>query len=123
MPSGLATNGKDLWAADWATGTVSQIIRDGAVITPVVIAQGLKQPEGMALATDGSLLVAETGTGRIVSIDPTTETATALAEGLDLGTPGAKGQPPTNTLAGIAVDPSGSIYVSANGLYRLDPVS
>jgi sugar lactone lactonase YvrE len=123
VPSGLATNGTDLWAADWAIGTVSQIIKDGAVITPLVVAQGLQHPEGMAVAADGSLLVAETGTGRVVSIDPATGAVTALAEGLDLGAPGSEGQPPTSFLAGIAVDPSGSIYVSANGLYKLTPAS
>ncbi len=122
MPSGLATDGVDLWAADWAAGTVSQIIEDDATVEPVVIASGLAQPEGLAVASDGSLLVSETGAGRISRIDPATGTVTPLVEGLDFGMPAPALLPPVNTLAGVAVDDAGSLYIStAEGVFRYDP--
>ncbi|MGW7622930.1 hypothetical protein ACWGLG_45455 [Streptomyces antimycoticus] len=45
-------------------------------------ASGLDQPTGIAVAPDGSLVVAETGAGRILRIDDT-DTVSVLAEGLD----------------------------------------
>ncbi|BBJ46249.1 hypothetical protein SSPO_089670 [Streptomyces antimycoticus] len=45
-------------------------------------ATGLDQPTGIAVAPDGSLVVAETGAGRILRIDDT-DTVSVLAEGLD----------------------------------------
>lgn len=122
MPSGLATDGVDLWAADWAVGTVSQVIDDGATIEPVPIASGLAQPEGLAVAPDGSLLVAETGAGRISRIEPATGTVTPLVEGLDFGMPASALLPPVNTLAGVAVDDAGSLYIATvEGVFRYDP--
>ncbi|AJZ84502.1 MULTISPECIES: NHL repeat-containing protein [Streptomyces] len=47
-----------------------------------VRATGLDQPTGIAVAPDGSLVVAETGAGRILRIDDT-DTVSVLAEGLD----------------------------------------
>ncbi|MFF7996560.1 SMP-30/gluconolactonase/LRE family protein [Streptomyces sp. NPDC007917] len=45
-------------------------------------ASGLKQPLGVAVGPDGSLVVAEAGAGRVVAIDDN-GTVTPLAEGLD----------------------------------------
>ncbi|MGY0055544.1 hypothetical protein ACWY4P_03105 [Streptomyces sp. LZ34] len=45
-------------------------------------ATGLKQPLGIAVGPDGSLVVAEAGAGRVVAIDDS-GTLTPLAEGLD----------------------------------------
>ncbi|ASQ92640.1 hypothetical protein [Streptomyces sp. 11-1-2] len=50
--------------------------------TTRVRATGLDQPTGIAVAPDGSLVVAETGAGRILRIDDT-DTVSVLAEGLD----------------------------------------
>lgn len=47
-----------------------------------VRATGLDQPTGIAVAPDGSLVVAETGAGRILRIDDT-DAVSVLAEGLD----------------------------------------
>ncbi len=55
---------------------------DRAAGTTRLRATGLDQPLGIATRTDGTLVVAETGAGRVVAIDGT-DTVTVLAEGLD----------------------------------------
>ncbi|WP_345661302.1 SMP-30/gluconolactonase/LRE family protein [Streptomyces venetus] len=55
---------------------------DPATGTTRTRATGLDQPLGIAARTDGTLLVAETGAGRVVAIDGT-DTVTVVAEGLE----------------------------------------
>lgn len=50
--------------------------------TTRVRAEGLRQPTGVAVGADGSLVVAETGAGRVLALDED-DTVTVLAEGLD----------------------------------------
>lgn len=86
VPTGLAAIGRDLYAADFATGAVAKIVDNGTPLpAPVVVATGLAAPEGLTVDTDGGLLVAETGIGRISKIDVTTGTVTTVAAGLALG--------------------------------------
>ncbi|MPY60116.1 SMP-30/gluconolactonase/LRE family protein [Streptomyces spongiae] len=70
--------------------------------TSRVRANGLNQPLGIAVGSDGSLVVAETGAGRVVAIDES-DTVTVLAEGLDH---------PVD----VAVDAEGRCYVSDDRL-------
>jgi sugar lactone lactonase YvrE len=46
--------------------------------SPRAIARGLSNPHGIAVAADGSLLVSDTGNGRVVRADPATGAATTL---------------------------------------------
>lgn len=120
VPTGLAAADDDLWVADWATGFVFQIM-DGGIPVFIPVASGLAQPEGMAVNTDGSLLVVETGAGRLTRIDLDTGEVTVIVEGLEVGSPGPPGYPPTSIFSGVAVDRAGYIYVTAdaaNLLYR-----
>jgi len=87
-----------------------------------VIASGLKMPEGIALAPDGRLIVAEVGAKRIVAIDPSTGTITEIAGNLPIGLAGAPGGLPTNIPTGVGVGASGTIYVSSdieNSIYKI----
>jgi hypothetical protein len=121
IPVGLAAMGGDLWVADWLLGTVFQIADDGTPMPPTPVASGLVFPEGLAVNTDGSLLVVEAGAGRLSRIDQDTGVVTPIAEGLALGSTGASTVPPPVTFNGVAVGPSGHIYVTgdtANLLYR-----
>jgi sugar lactone lactonase YvrE len=120
VPTGLATDGDDVWVADWALGMVFQIAEDGTFIAPTPVAAGLAGPEGLAVSPDGGLLVVETFLHRVSHIDLGTGAVTPLVEGLALGAPGPPGTPPTWIFDGIAVGPSGAVYVSAHGLYRID---
>ena len=125
LPVGLAVTNDDLWVSDWATGMVLQIVADGELLSePKPVATELSAPEGLAVAPDGSLLVVETGVGRVSSIDLETGKVSTVAEGLELGAQGAEGYPPTWIFNGVAVGSSGVIYVTgdiANVLYRIDP--
>lgn len=126
VPTGLAATADDLWAADWATGIVWQLVKDGVTLsTPAFVAGGLAQPEGLAIDRDGSLLVVEAAAGRLTRIHPATGATTVVASGLALGMPAATGAPPTWMFNGVAVGPKGDIYVTgdtAGVIYRFSPV-
>ena len=121
VPSGLAASGGDLWAADWASGMVWKIVAGGAPVM-IPVAKGLAGPEGLAVDQDGNLLVVESHAGRLSRIDISTGEVTTMAGGLELGAAAAPNMPPTWAFNGVAVGPSGAIYVTgdkANVLYRL----
>ncbi|MEU6916877.1 SMP-30/gluconolactonase/LRE family protein [Streptomyces olindensis] len=72
-------------------------------------AAGLDQPLGIAAGADGTLVVAETGAGRVLAVDAS-DTVTVLAEGL--------GHP-----VDVALDADGRCYVSddrAGAVLRID---
>jgi hypothetical protein len=123
--SGLATDGETLWAADWLTGTVWQVEFDGNTPgTPVALATGLKNPEGLAWDKKGGLLVVETAASRLSRIALATGVVSTVADGLKLSPPavGLGAFPPTYTFDGVAVGLSGDIYVSGGGknvIYRV----
>jgi len=123
VPAGLAATEDDLWVSDWATGIVWQIVTDG-LPSMIPVAMGLSGPEGLALDLDGSLLVVESGAGRLSRIDLETGIVSTLVDGLELGAVGVLGYPPTWVFNGVAVGSTGYIYVTgdvANVLYRFKP--
>jgi DNA-binding beta-propeller fold protein YncE len=122
LPIGLAATDDDLFVADWAIGAVFQLVQDGAPVM-IPLAFGLSTPEGLAVLPDGSLLVVESGAGRVSRIDPATGTVTPYVENLELGGMHLTGIPPFWIFNGIAVGASGAVYVtgdSANVLYRIE---
>lgn len=87
-----------LYASEGAPGTPEErvsVMRPGETLHTLVQAG---MPSGLALRTDGTLIVAETSAGRITEIDSDGSTA-VLAEGLDF--PQA-----------LALDADGNLYVS-----------
>ncbi len=121
-PGGLATDGELLWVADWGTGTIWQISFAGNTPNaPVAVATGLSNPEGLAVDTDGSLVVVETGASRLTRINLTTGETSTIVDGLKLGLPALEGTPPTWVFDGVTISESGDIYVSGwgkNVIYR-----
>jgi sugar lactone lactonase YvrE len=121
--SGMATNGELLWVADWLNGDIWEISFVGNTPTSVIVATGLSFPEGLALDTDGSLVVVETGASRLSRINVSNGERTTIADGLSLGLPALEGPfPPTWTFDGVAIGQSGDIYVSGFGknvIYRV----
>jgi streptogramin lyase len=123
IPVGLASTDDDLWVSDWASGMLWQIVQNGTVFM-IPVASGLDHPEGLAIEPDGSLLVVETGAGRLSRVNPETGHVRTIADGLALGAVGPSTMPPTWFFNGVAVGPSGAIYVTgelANVLYKINP--
>jgi sugar lactone lactonase YvrE len=123
VPSGLAAKGDDLWVADRAAGAVFQVVAGGEVLAqPRPVAGGLAKPEGLAVDEDGGFYVVETGARRLSYIDPATGQVTPIASGLVLSGD-LPGMPPTGIFNGVAVAPSGAVFVTADRasrVYRLD---
>jgi sugar lactone lactonase YvrE len=110
MPAGLAAREKDLWVSDWATGKVLQVIADGKVLEePVCLASGLEYPEGLAVDAGGDLLVVEPERGRLSRIDSATGEVSPVVDCL---APCLQDDHPTWIFNGVAVGPSGTIYVT-----------
>ena len=79
-------------------------------------------PEGIALAGDGKLIVAEVGAKRIIQIDPENGNIAEIAGNLPIGLKGAPGGLPTNIPTGVGVGASGTIYFSSdieNAIYKM----
>ncbi len=125
LPLGLVARDDDLWVGDWYTGMVWQLIADGRKLAnPIPTATGLSGPEGMAFDLDGSLLVVEGTAGRVSRIRLGSGAVTPVVSGLELSATGAGMLPPFSTFNGIAVGPSGVLYVSGDlgvKVYRLVP--
>jgi sugar lactone lactonase YvrE len=119
-PVGLVRAGNTVYVTENLAGQVSRVdLKTGAA---TVVAKGLAQPEGIARARDGGLIVAEVGARRIVRIDPKTGAATVLAGDLPIGLAGLPGLPPAYVPTGVAVDGTGRVYVTSdieNAVYRL----
>lgn len=123
-PLGLAASADDLYVGDWVTGTVWQIVADGATLTPArLVAGGLSHPEGLAIDRDGTLLVVESGPGRLSRIDPATGRVTTVASGLAIGMTATA--PPSWALSSVVVGHGGRLYVTgdlADVVYRFSPL-
>jgi streptogramin lyase len=118
-PVGLVGGPKgDVYVTEAFAGQVSKVESNGE---KTVIAKDLKMPEGIALAGDGKLIVAEVGAKRIVQIDPQNGSVTEIAGNLPIGLPAAvPGGLPVPT--GVGVGASGTIYFSSdieNAIYKV----
>lgn len=112
-PTDLLTDGDRLWVSDRAAGAVLQIGAGGKRIEPVVIAQGLDAPEGLALWR-GALLVREGESGRVYLLGPS---GPELLVTLGAGSPPASdAQPPAMVLNDIVV--VGDMLYGTNELDR-----
>jgi sugar lactone lactonase YvrE len=126
IPTGLAAIGDDLYVTDFATGVVSKIVDDGTPLpSPVAVAGGLAAPEGLTADTDGGLLVAETGIGRVSKINVATGRVTTIASNLAFGNNpvipfvGPPISPTWLSFTTVAVSPtSNDIYVAGDDVSR-----
>ncbi len=125
VPAGLAASNGNLWVADQSAGTILQVVSGGEVLSdPRPVATNLQGPEGLAAANEGVLYVVEAGVGRLSRVDVATGEVSPVADDLALGAPGIPGMPPTWIFNGVAIGPSGAIYVTGdvrNIVYRIQP--
>jgi len=123
VPVYLAPAGPDgVYVTEAMAGTISRI--DLSTGEKKVVASGLRMPEGIAVFPDGKLAVVETGTRRLLKIDPTSGAITQLAINLAVGFPSYPGGLPPYLITGVAVSDSGTIYVTGdleNVLYKISP--
>jgi hypothetical protein len=119
-PVGLVGGSKgDVYVTEAFAGQVSKVENNGE---KTVIAKDLKMPEGIALAPNGKLIVAEVGAKRIIEIDPESGNVTEIAGNLPIGLVAAPGGLPTNIPTGVGVGASGTIYFSSdieNAIYKV----
>jgi sugar lactone lactonase YvrE len=119
-PVGLtAGSGGAVYLTEAFAGQVAKVEANGV---KTVVAKDLKMPEGIALAPDGKLIVAEVGAKRIVSIDPASGAVSEIAGNLPIGLPAAPGGLPSNIPTGVGVGASGVIYFSSdieNAIYKV----
>jgi len=127
VPAGLVGDGSDLYAGDWATGEIWQLIDDGEILdSPMLVVDGLVFPEGLALDGD-ELLIVETGVSWVSSYNLETGDISVVAEipggaVQGIGLPIQEGYPPTNVFTGLALDADGNLYVAGDivsGIYRI----
>jgi len=125
VPAGLAASDGNLWVADQGAGAILQVVAGGEVLPdPHLVATNLQGPEGLAAADEGVLYVVEAGAGRLSRVDALTGEVSPVADDLALGAPGTPGTPPTWIFNGVAIGPSGAIYVTGdveNVIYRIQP--
>ena len=122
-PVGVAYGGENVaYVTEYLSGVVSRVnLETGATVG---IAWGLLQPEGIAIAPDGRLIVAEVGSQQIIAIDPGNGEVETLADGLPIGLAGGDDLPLPFLLTGVAVEADGSIIFSSdidNAIYRVRP--
>jgi sugar lactone lactonase YvrE len=119
-PVGLVGGAKgDVYVTEALAGQVSKVGSNGE---KTILAKDLKMPEGIALAPDGKLIVAEVGAKRLVELDPQTGKVTEIAGNLPIGLVGAPGGLPTNIPTGVGVGATGTIYFSSdieNAIYKV----
>ena len=111
QPMGLLRHGAEWLVSESAAGRVSAVGAGG--LRRIVIA-GLQRPEGLAVLPDGRVVVAETGTGRVLLVDLASGASETIAKGLPLGLTDAPGDPPGVIPTGVAVDASGTLYLGSD---------
>ena len=125
-PTGLAATSGSLYVVSYddgsGTGSLLQLGVDGELLdAPLVLSEGLGQPEGLAILAGGDFVVVETGSGDVTLIDSGGGGTRALAEGISVGFTGADFYPAWSPNS-IAVAPSGNIYVTSpadGNVYRI----
>ena len=112
---------------DLATGVIRTVAGTGSAVYngdgTAATETGLAGPSGLALASDGTLFIADTFNGRIRAVDPFTGLLrTVVGDGGEYRFQGPD-EPPSSSLSrpsGIALDGEGNLYVtdSDNHLVR-----
>ena len=108
-PTALLTDGDRLWVSDRNDGRVLLIAQGGEPVEPVVIAEGIAYPEGLAMWRD-EVLVLEGETGRVLAID---DEGVRLLVTIGVGSPAASAAQPPSMIFN-------DILVVGNVLYATD---
>jgi len=114
-------------AVDLSTGVIRTVAGTGMAVYNgdgvAAIETGLAGPSGLALASDGTLFIADTFNGRIRAIDPITGLIRTVVGGGGEYRYQGPDEPPSDSLSrpsGVALDEEGNLYMtdSDNHLVR-----
>ncbi|HEV2913853.1 MAG TPA: SMP-30/gluconolactonase/LRE family protein [Pyrinomonadaceae bacterium] len=111
-PFGVAVSADgSVYVSDGGAGRIFRVTPEGVVQK---VAENLDVPSAIALAPDGTLVLAETGSHTIISVDPLSGQSRTVA-GVRGRSGYADGEGTTalfNAPVGVAVGPDGTIYVA-----------
>ena len=134
QPSGLATDGKNLYVADCEVSAIRKVPMDGKGRVETLVGKGLfdfgdrdgrgddPDPEKLALLqhaigvayADGEVYVADTYNSKIKAVDPKTKAVTTFLGGGE----GREGNPRFNEPCGLSVA-GGKLYVADTNAHRI----
>ncbi|MEL7568255.1 MAG: PQQ-binding-like beta-propeller repeat protein [Dehalobacterium sp.] len=123
-PTYMALAGQDaIYVTEFTAGRVTKVnLKTG---DKKVICSGLLAPKGIAVNTNGKILVLDSAARQLLEIDPATGISKPLVINLAVGLQGfANGGPAAYSLTGVAASKSGSIYITsdlANTIYKISP--
>ena len=113
LPGALAARDNNLYASDWATGRILQIVAAERHLSEPRLVTTLDKPEGMTFDHDGTLLVVESGKDRLVRVDPRDGHVQEVSANLGVATPALDNVPPSMFIADVSVAASGDYFVTA----------
>ena len=135
-PTGTAEDAKgDVFIADTEDNVIREITPDGVIhrfagsgtegsklATGNALASDLDQPQAVAVAPNGDVLIADTGNNRVLAVTPAGKIGVLAGDGV-AGYTGDNGQAAAaelNTPSGVAVDGQGNVYIadSSNNVIR-----
>jgi sugar lactone lactonase YvrE len=121
-PFGIAVSGDGVYVSDGETGRIWQFASDGS---SKLVAENLDTPSGIALAPDGSVVVAETGAHTIKRVDTKSGQVSTIA-GVE-NKPGFSDGDHAEALfdgpIGVAVSRDGTIFVMSPDECERSPVA
>jgi sugar lactone lactonase YvrE len=135
-PAGTAEDAKgDIFIADTENNVVREITPDGVIhrvagngkegshLAPgSATASELDQPQAVAVAPNGDLIIADTGNNRVLAVTPAGKIGVVAGDGIAgyRGDTGLGALAELNQPAGVAVDGQGDVYIadSSNNVIR-----
>jgi len=111
----IARDANTVYVADYAQGAVYKVnYVTGSYST---VATGISNPEGIAVYSGrytDTIFVAAVGSKSLIQINASTGQKKTVATNLPIGLAGPETLPAPNTFTGVAVSPSGDVYITSD---------
>ncbi len=123
-PTFMAPSGSGdpfVYVTEYSSGKVTRVNYETG--EKKLVCSSLKGPEGIAVNTDGHLLVVDSVLKSLIDINPSTGATKTIVENLPIGLKGASvGGPAASPLSSVAVSSAGTIYITspmANDIFKV----